>query len=69
MTSIGRRRGPVSKTASGAGKVLETANMLVRLYRKNLVKTNHSALEPVCARSLIKEGYDVRADQRVDRRW
>ena len=48
-------------------KVLETADMLVGLYRKNLVKINHSALELVCARSLIKEGYDVRVEQRLDR--
>ncbi len=47
--------------------MLETADMLVGLYKKNLVKINHSALELVCARSLIKEGYDVRVEQRLDR--
>lgn len=48
-------------------KVLETAEILVGLYRKNLVKINHSALELVCARTLIKEGYEVKVEQRLDR--
>jgi hypothetical protein len=47
-------------------KVFGTANILVGLYRKNLVKINHSALELVCAREMIKQGYDVKVEQRLD---
>lgn len=47
-------------------RVLETADILVSLYRKNLVKINHSALELVCARALVKQGYAVRVEQRLD---
>jgi hypothetical protein len=48
-------------------KVLATADILVGLYRKNLVKINHSALELVCARNLIKQGYEVKVEHRLDR--
>ena len=48
-------------------KVFETAEMLVKLYRKNMVKINHSALELVCARSLIRQGYEVKVEHRVDK--
>jgi len=47
-------------------KVLDTAEILVGLYRRSLVKINHSALELVCARSLIKQGYDVRVEHRLN---
>ena len=49
-------------------KVFSVADILVGLYRKNLVKINHSALELVCARGLIKHGYDVRVEHRLDTR-
>jgi hypothetical protein len=48
-------------------KVFSIANMLVGLYKKNLVKINHSALELVCARGLIKQGYDVKVEHRLDK--
>ncbi|MDA4119468.1 MAG: hypothetical protein OK436_02665 [Thaumarchaeota archaeon] len=48
-------------------KVFAVADILVNLYRKNLVKINHSALELVCARSLIKEGYGVKVEHRLDK--
>ncbi len=48
-------------------KVLGIADILVKLYRKNLVKINHSALELVCARSLVKQGYEVKVEHRLDR--
>jgi hypothetical protein len=48
-------------------KVFEIADILVGLYKKNLVKINHSALELVCARSLVKKGYDVKVEHRLDR--
>jgi len=47
-------------------KVLATADVLVGLYKKNLVKINHSALELVCARNLIKRGYEVKVEHRLD---
>ena len=43
------------------------AEILVKLYRKNLVKINHSALELVCAKHLIKRGYDVKVEHRLDK--
>ncbi len=48
-------------------KVFSIANILVGLYKKNFVKINHSALELVCARSLIKQGYDVEVEHKLDR--
>lgn len=48
-------------------KVLKVADILVELYKKNLVKINHSALELVCARSLLEEGYSVKVEHRLDR--
>lgn len=48
-------------------KVFGVADILVGLYKKNLVKINHSALELVCSRGLIKEGYEVKVEQRLDR--
>jgi len=42
--------------------VLVIANILVGMYRKKLVKINHSALELVCAASLIKGGYEVKVE-------
>jgi len=46
-------------------KVLGIADILVKLYKKNLVKINHSALEPVCARSLVKRGYEVKVEHKL----
>lgn len=48
-------------------EVFGVADTLVGLYEKNLVKINHSALELVCAHSLIKEGYSVRVEHRLDK--
>jgi hypothetical protein len=47
-------------------KVIAIADILVGLYKKNLVKINHSALELVCARRLVKEGYEVKVENRLD---
>ena len=47
-------------------KVLGIADILVMLYRKKLVKINHSALELVCGRGLILKGYDVKVEHRLD---
>ena len=48
-------------------KVFGIADILVSLYRKNSVKINHSALELVCARGLIKQGYEVKVEHRLDK--
>ncbi|HKT21610.1 MAG TPA: hypothetical protein VJR06_03165 [Nitrososphaerales archaeon] len=48
-------------------RVVEVADILVELYRKNLVKINHSALELVCARSLARLGYAVKVEHRLDK--
>ncbi len=48
-------------------KVLQIADILVILYQKNLVKINHSALELVCARGLVKQGYEVKVEHRLDK--
>ena len=48
-------------------KVFGVADVLVSLYKRNLVKINNSALELVCARSLIKQGYEVKVEHRLDK--
>ena len=60
------RRACKGDTEEVRSKVLATAEVLVGLYRKNQVKINHSALELVCARGLIKQGYEVRVEHRLD---
>jgi hypothetical protein len=48
-------------------RVFGIADILVGLYRKNLVKINHSALELVCARWLVSRGYDVKVEHKLDK--
>lgn len=48
-------------------KVFGIADILVGLYKKNFVKINHSALELVLARALIKRGYEVKVEHRLDK--
>lgn len=48
-------------------KVFSIADMLVSLYRKNRAKINHSALELVCAKGLIEDGYDVKVEHMLDK--
>jgi len=38
---------------------------LVELYQKNLVKINHSAMELVCAKHLIRYGYTVDVEKQL----
>jgi hypothetical protein len=38
---------------------------LVDLYRKNLVKINHSVIELLCAGSLVESGYEVQVEMKV----
>jgi hypothetical protein len=45
---------------------LETVRQhLVHLYRKNLVKINHSVIELLCAGHLIEEGYQIEVERKV----
>jgi hypothetical protein len=55
-------------SAEVKSKVNAVADVLVGLYLRNKVKINHSALELVCARSLILDGYEVKVEQEVDER-
>jgi hypothetical protein len=38
---------------------------LIDLYKRNLVKINHSVIEIVCAKHLIKHGYDVDVERQL----
>ncbi|MFQ5940826.1 MAG: hypothetical protein ACE5KA_03915 [Nitrososphaerales archaeon] len=38
---------------------------LIDLYKRNLVKINHSVMEIVCAKQLIKYGYDVDVERQL----
>lgn len=40
-------------------------NRLIGLYSKNLVKINHSAMELVCAKHLIRDGYTVDVEKQL----
>lgn len=40
-------------------------NQLIEMYRKNLVKINHSVLELICASTLISRGYTVEVEKSV----
>ncbi|NOJ28288.1 MAG: hypothetical protein DA330_09795 [Nitrososphaera sp.] len=40
-------------------------NRLVELYQKNLVKINHSVMEMVCAKHLIRYGYSVDVEKQL----
>ena len=40
-------------------------NQLIEMYKKNLVKINHSVLEIICASSLIARGYSIEVEKSV----
>jgi hypothetical protein len=40
-------------------------NRLIELYQRNLVKINHSAMELVCAKHLIRYGYTVDVEKQL----
>jgi hypothetical protein len=50
-------------------EILERMNFvksrLIELYRRNLVKINHSAMELVCAKHLIRYGYTVDVEKQL----
>jgi hypothetical protein len=51
------------------GEVSERLNFvkfrLIELYKKNIVKINHSAMELVCAKHLIHYGYEVDVEKQL----
>jgi len=47
-------------------RIMELSSRLLELRKKNLLKINHSVLEMVVARHLIKKGYEVELEERVD---
>lgn len=40
-------------------------NRLIELYKRNVVKINHSAMELVCAKHLIRYGYSVDVEKQL----
>ena len=38
---------------------------LIDLYKRNLVKINHSVMELICAKHLIKYGYEVDVERQL----
>ncbi|MDH3779505.1 MAG: hypothetical protein OES15_01485 [Nitrosopumilus sp.] len=50
---------------SDAYKLNRVRQQLIEMYKKNLVKINHSILELVCASSLISRGYTVDVEKGI----
>jgi len=46
-------------------KLVYVRQQLIGMYKKNLVKINHSVLELICASSLISRGYTVEVEKDV----
>ena len=55
-------QGRVPQVKIGLDKLIAD---LVELYRKNLVKINHSLIELQCAGNLIEQGYEIEVERRV----
>lgn len=47
------------------GRMNFVKNRLIDLYRRNLVKINHSAMELVCAKHLVRYGYYVDVEKQL----
>ena len=48
-----------------ASKLNYVKEQLIGMYKKNLVKINHSVLELICASNLISRGYDVDVEKDI----
>ncbi len=48
-----------NKSPDAKAKINFVRERLIELYKKNLVKINHSVLEMICASNLISQGYTV----------
>ena len=46
-------------------KLIHVRQQLIEMYKKNLVKINHSILELICANNLISRGYVVEVEKDV----
>ncbi len=46
-------------------KLNHVCQQLIEMYKKNLVKINHSVLELICAANLIANGYEVEVEKEV----
>jgi hypothetical protein len=53
------------KTPEVKSKINFVRERLIELYKKNLVKINHSVLEIICASSLIAHGYTVDIEKQL----
>jgi hypothetical protein len=54
-----------NSSAEVIDKIDFVRNRLVDLYKRNLVKINHSVMELVCAKHLIEFGYTVDVERRL----
>lgn len=48
-----------------ASKIGFVRNRLIELYKRNLVKINHSVMELVCAKHLIRYGYSIDVEKQL----
>lgn len=55
----------VNEPAENVERLDFVRNRLIGLYQKNLVKINHSAMELVCARHLIRDGYTIDVEKQL----
>ena len=57
-------------TEGGSNEIIKRMDFvkfrLIELYKRNIVKINHSAMELVCARHLIKYGYAVDVERQLN---
>ena len=50
-------------------KLNNVCQQLIEMYKKNLVKINHSVLELICAANLIANGYKLKLKKRYLTYW
>lgn len=56
----------VNESESVIKRINYVRNRLIELYKRNIVKINHSILEVVCAKHFIKYGYDVDVERQLN---
>ena len=64
MTSLSGRMS-AGEPEETVDKLNFVKNRLIKLYQRNLVKINHSAMELVCAKHLIRYGYTVDVEKQL----
>ena len=55
----------IGQTPEKKAKINFVRERLIELYKKNLVKINHSVLEIICASNLISHGYTVDIEKQL----